>query len=654
MSNKRKGDTADQAQRKILTLKGSRSADQPAPEEDELLFRTPALATDIAAPASPSISPDLADTGSYPVPEFPHPSAEDEDSGEALASLQHLEKVIRDLHHRWTEVEGELAARDSEVARLEEDRAIQHAAFRSLMSERDQSNAKISTLENDIERLQDKLRSLQADSAQHDEQLAAQVQLLADCQAELAAAEQRHREALEVGAGLEEQLQARAREFEARQQDTAALHQTISDLRVKAQELEAYIDRRKTSWDKLNSELDDYRDALAGMEITLQQKDQQIRAQSGNEQGLNETITRLQQRCAELDGRRSERESENKELQARLLDHVGRMEKLQTGIAEAEARRAKAIEAADQQRSKLEAARAEISQLQGKLAEVRADAESGGKALRAKADREIAEIRSSLDLAHKEGARLQESVADNERRMATLQSQLAEERAKFENLWEAATDSKDKLEELTAEKSALQNAFDEQQQAMASLEAEYTKFRHIAELDLEISAQRIEDLESEVRSKSTAMESLNRNVRIVDELNASAQRLDRQMSSSSARTPRAEPVSGGSEIRRLMVAIQGQKKIRYPIYKESMTIGRLPENDIQVCHKWISRQHARIVINDGLVVIEDLSSKNGIRVNDALVQTSPLKNHDMVEIGEMRFEFLELPGSSASEAETAA
>ena len=51
-----------------------------------------------------------------------------------------------------------------------------------------------------------------------------------------------------------------------------------------------------------------------------------------------------------------------------------------------------------------------------------------------------------------------------------------------------------------------------------------------------------------------------------------------------------------------------------------ITLGRLPENDIVISQTSISRQHARITLDDGKYEIEDLKSKNGVYVNGRKVR----------------------------------
>jgi pSer/pThr/pTyr-binding forkhead associated (FHA) protein len=69
------------------------------------------------------------------------------------------------------------------------------------------------------------------------------------------------------------------------------------------------------------------------------------------------------------------------------------------------------------------------------------------------------------------------------------------------------------------------------------------------------------------------------------------------------------------------------------------TIGRLPDNSLQIDNLAVSGHHAKIYWNDGHYVIEDLGSLNGIYVNDKRVGKATLIHGDQVKIGNHKVEF---------------
>jgi two-component system, cell cycle response regulator len=66
---------------------------------------------------------------------------------------------------------------------------------------------------------------------------------------------------------------------------------------------------------------------------------------------------------------------------------------------------------------------------------------------------------------------------------------------------------------------------------------------------------------------------------------------------------------------------------------EELIIGRSIEAHIRIDDDGVSRSHARVLVNDGKVVIEDLQSKNGTLVNGVRVVTATLASGDKIQLG---------------------
>jgi pSer/pThr/pTyr-binding forkhead associated (FHA) protein len=64
------------------------------------------------------------------------------------------------------------------------------------------------------------------------------------------------------------------------------------------------------------------------------------------------------------------------------------------------------------------------------------------------------------------------------------------------------------------------------------------------------------------------------------------------------------------------------------------TIGRRPDSAICLEAQSVSRQHAQIVFEDGLFLVEDVGSRNGTFINGhRLAGRIPLGEHDTLQIG---------------------
>jgi pSer/pThr/pTyr-binding forkhead associated (FHA) protein len=72
-----------------------------------------------------------------------------------------------------------------------------------------------------------------------------------------------------------------------------------------------------------------------------------------------------------------------------------------------------------------------------------------------------------------------------------------------------------------------------------------------------------------------------------------------------------------------------------PVVRSEITIGRQAGNTIRLTDRNVSRRHARLVRENGTLLIEDLGSSNGVRVNGEKIHgRSKLGDGDVVEIGD--------------------
>jgi ABC transport system ATP-binding/permease protein len=68
---------------------------------------------------------------------------------------------------------------------------------------------------------------------------------------------------------------------------------------------------------------------------------------------------------------------------------------------------------------------------------------------------------------------------------------------------------------------------------------------------------------------------------------------------------------------------------------DEVTIGRAPSNSVRLDQRNVSRQHARLFREAGVLVVEDLKSRNGTLVNgQRLTASQPLQDGDLLRIGD--------------------
>jgi pSer/pThr/pTyr-binding forkhead associated (FHA) protein len=73
------------------------------------------------------------------------------------------------------------------------------------------------------------------------------------------------------------------------------------------------------------------------------------------------------------------------------------------------------------------------------------------------------------------------------------------------------------------------------------------------------------------------------------------------------------------------------------IAKDLVLVGRKEECDIHLDHKSISKLHCVIVRTDGLLLLRDLGSTNGTRVNGQRIRRAALLPNDQLNIASLRF-----------------
>jgi pSer/pThr/pTyr-binding forkhead associated (FHA) protein len=98
-------------------------------------------------------------------------------------------------------------------------------------------------------------------------------------------------------------------------------------------------------------------------------------------------------------------------------------------------------------------------------------------------------------------------------------------------------------------------------------------------------------------------------------------------------------VQTAQPIRAPWLARTGNGKSVYPI-GNTLTIGRMPSNNVVLDDPKASRRHAEIVLHDGEPAIRDLQSANGTLLNgEPVTEDRPLHNGDTVTIGDAGFVF---------------
>lgn len=91
---------------------------------------------------------------------------------------------------------------------------------------------------------------------------------------------------------------------------------------------------------------------------------------------------------------------------------------------------------------------------------------------------------------------------------------------------------------------------------------------------------------------------------------------------------------------RIILTHNGAVVKEYPLSKERMTVGRKPNNDIQLDDPTVSGNHAAFLMLQH-AYIEDLNSTNGVLLNGKKVSKRQLNHGDVVRIGRHEFKYVD-------------
>ncbi len=180
---------------------------------------------------------------------------------------------------------------------------------------------------------------------------------------------------------------------------------------------------------------------------------------------------------------------------------------------------------------------------------------------------------------------------------------------------------------------------DEQsRQRIDDLESELDKTRrHARELEEKLDARSdaLNVLLAELARKSEQIDSIGEIGDVISDIDG---RISDQFDE------RAIDVSPRNDrVTRVLVGKIGDKLLRFPLFKDRLTIGRSDDNDIQLNAAYISRRHAVVQTDGETTRLIDWGSKNGVYVNSARVTEHFLRNGDIVSIGNAHFRYDERP-----------
>ena len=415
------------------------------------------------------------------------------------------------------------------------------------------------------------------------------------------------------------------------------LQYDVEQLRSKWQGVEAELRAREEITERLNAELAEVRDKLARKEKLIKTRDSKIKALKAeirDREEHNRVVTRDLQDQLDNAQRSIDVLPEPPASDASAIPFT-------SGDISGMTRLARTEEYADLLRRKLQdvlAQHDDVERDRRRLSDSLARAEQKCRSLDAQvallwAERdEVDNALADADRAHEEEIRMlrfelgeaQETVAQTEELNSQLASDLVDTRGFKRELERKLCDT------------------DEEARArIAELEEELARVTTLAkerEEKLDARSDAIDVLLSELARKSDQMES-------IDDLSNVIFDLDEQISGQFDEADDSPLLSQRphDRVTRVLLGKIGDKVLRFPLFKDRLTIGRTADNDIQLNAPFISRKHAVVSTDGETTRLIDWGSKNGVYVNSRRVTEHFLKSGDIVTIGNAHFRYDERP-----------
>lgn len=257
----------------------------------------------------------------------------------------------------------------------------------------------------------------------------------------------------------------------------------------------------------------------------------------------------------------------------------------------------------------------------------------------------IERLRQDIDSLAAENARLRDQLAaSRETLQADMEREVRQIRFELTSAQETIADQESINEKLASDLVDNQEFREALESHLGDIEKESQKT--IRSLENQIDKLRVkkEDYERKIRIKDGAIADLMRELADqaceddpAAELEAALQKMDAYRPPVNAGRSKREQ---GRLARQLIGSADGQE-LRFPLFKDRLTIGRTTHNDIQLDKRFVSRRHAVIATDNDQARVIDWGSRNGVYVNKKRVTEKILERGDVITIGHTNLRYEE-------------
>ena len=612
-----------------------------------------------------------AETCEFPQAEFQ--AEADEPSGGTLApgtnsradSIDRLQSDIEQLRAEWAGLEQEIGKSfNDELEQLNEklqsserelgERQRELDNVRQELDEAEQS-AKQSSAE--IKQLKKTAKTDQATVRNLEKQFAAGEKKIASIELKLEESRSSELEERKKGASQERQL--------------TELEKQLGDSRSSFADLEKHLDEQQDAWTQLQDEFAQVRTSLENSGNEIVELSRLVENGDADRERKQSRIDELSEQLATQVANYNELESDNRELRRAtrndvateiershkvIAEQAGLLAGNEQEISELSAQISRTERYADDLRQQLQ----DQSEIAGSAFDRRQDLEAACTA----AEEKVSGLSEELTSTRQQNAAFATKIGKLEKGFAKEVRQIRFELGEAEN---TIADQDTINVQLTSDlfnnkgfqqilETQLRESEEQNEQTIQQLEQEANKLRNQVEdyeYKLDNKDEAIAALMAELAGRNQTTESIDEIENavheledVIDDIDERIPELDDRIPELDDRIPELTDVQEHGErerVTRLLIGKTEGQELRFPLFKDRLTIGRTAHNDIQLNTQFISRQHAVIVTEDGSTKIVDWGSKNGVLVNQKRVAEQILKNGDIVTIGTTEFLYEERP-----------
>ena len=388
----------------------------------------------------------------------------------------------------------------------------------------------------------------------------------------------------------------------------ASLERQVEDAKYALSELGRDVEARKARWSRRESAM---QRQLAELEH-LREEHRQLQSLHGTD--MDRELRACRQQIAEQAGELTALAHEVNTLRRdndRLETYANELRMRQQDQAES----ARDTDAAREEvLAQLETARGSISELTARIEEEQA------------AYRLLAEEKAALKEA------CERDIRRVELDLRAAESLAAEQGAANDQL---TSDLSDSIEF----RQALETHVAETETRYKRRIAKLRRQASMAKEKLRKSARALDEKDRTIENLTEELASQKRKISLTGELESALQKIDGFAAREGGNGSTGRP----ERVTRQLIGTADGKDVRFPLFRDRLTIGRTSHNDIQLPMRFISRRHAVIATDGNRARVIDWGSRNGVYVNNQRVTEKILETGDIITIGLANLRYEEHP-----------